>query len=149
MSCHLFKKLLPSLFLSLLLLLFFYTPAHAVYKCALPGSSITYSDQPCNGQELTLENAKPSSESANEKRLAKEQAELTRLQNLRELRERQDQQYRQMTLRGHAAKQKKCRALELQKKWKEEDVTIALPPAQTKARLAARRANEKYQMECS
>ena len=129
--------------------IFFAFPAHAIYKCAAPGSSITYSDQPCDGEELRLERQKPASEPENEKRLAKEQAELTRLQNLRELRERQDQQYRQMTLRGQAAKQKKCRALELQKKWKDEDVNIALPPAQTKARRAARRAHEKYQMECS
>ena len=142
------KKIFPPLFL-LLLSLFFFIPAHAVYKCTSPDSSITYSDQPCNGQEIKIEHQQASSEPENEKRLVKEQAELTRLQNLRELRERQDQQYRQMNLRGHAAKQKKCRALELQKKWKEEDVNIALPPAQAKARRAARRATEKYQMECN
>ena len=132
-----------------LFFLFSVVPAHAVYKCASPGSSIIYSDQPCNGEELKLERQQPAPESENEKRMAKEQAELTRLQNLRELRERQDQQYRQMTLRGQAARQKKCRALELQKKWKDEDVNLTLPPAQTKARRAARRAQEKYQMECS
>ena len=130
------------------LLLFFVTSVHAVYKCTAPGSSVTYSDQPCNGDELRIEHNHPSSETANEKRLDKQQAEITRLQNLRELRERQDQHYRQMTLRGQAAKQKKCRALELQKKWKDEDAASALPPAQIKAKRAARRAHEKYQMEC-
>lgn len=122
--------------------------AHAIYKCTAQDGSTSYSDLPCNGEKLQLEHDRPSHAPNNEQQLARQQAELTRLQNLRELRERQDQQYHQMNLRGQAARQKKCRALALQKKWKEEDAASALLPAQIKARRAARRAGEKYQSEC-
>ncbi len=122
--------------------------AQAVYKCKAADASTIYSDLPCNGKELEIEHTASPAQPTNEKQQERQQAELARLQSLRELRERQDQHYRQMTLRGQAAKQKKCRALELQKKWKEEDAAAALLPAQTKARRAARRAAEKYQMEC-
>ena len=120
----------------------------AVYKCTDHGSVI-YSDQPCHGQQSTLSEP-PSSHATvtQQASLAREQAEIKRLQTLREQRERQDQHYRNMALRGQAAKEKKCRALALQSKWKEEDARSAVFNAQVKARRNARRALEKYDSEC-
>ena len=123
--------------------------AYAVNKCTDHGS-VVYTDQPCNGQHQSTLSAPPASQSAltQEAKLAREQAEVKRLQTLREQREQQDLHYRNMQLRGQVAKQKKCRALALQNKWKEEDARTAAVNAQTKARRNARRALEKYESEC-
>lgn len=129
------------------LLVFFSLPASAVYKCEQSGR-LTYSDVPCGGQQKEM----PSSASAtsnHETEMSRAQNELRRLQNSREQKERQDQQFRNLALRGQVARQKKCRALALQSKWKQEDAHLAPLASQTKTRRLARRAEEKYQSECS
>ena len=129
------------------LLVFFCLPASAVYKCEQSGR-LTYSDVPCGGQQKEM----PSSASAtsnHDAEMTRTQNELRRLQNSREQKERQDQQFRNLALRGQVARQKKCRALALQSKWKQEDAHLAPLTSQTKTRRIARRAEEKYQSECS
>lgn len=126
----------------------FSAPALAVYKCTQQGQ-VHYSDLPCVGSTLELQGAGQHSPNRTDAELTREKAELSKLQNNREQRERQDEQFRNMSLRGEAARQKKCRALDLQRKWKEEDLKEALPAAQSRARRHARRATEKYQSECS
>ena len=129
------------------LVVFFSLPAFAVYKCAQSGK-LTYSDVPCTGQQQEM----PSSAtvaSNHEAEMIRAQNELRRLQNSREQKERQDQQFRNLALRGQVARQKKCRALALQSKWKQEDAHLAPLTSQTKTRRIARRAEEKYQSECS
>ena len=129
------------------LVVFFSLPAFAVYKCAQSGK-LTYSDVPCTGQQQEM----PSSAtvaSNHEAEMSRAQNELRRLQNSREQKERQDQQFRNLALRGQVARQKKCRALALQSKWKQEDAHLAPLSSQTRTRRLARRAEEKYQSECS
>jgi len=134
-------------FLSCLLLTSY--SAHAVYKCIRHGEVI-YTDKPCDGGQLSLP-ASPTSEShrtnQNES-LAKEQAEISRLQKFREQRERQDQQIRDLSARGAAAREHKCKTLALQVRWREEDLRDAPLHTQHKARTRVRRASEKYAMEC-
>lgn len=129
------------------LLVFFSLPAFAVYKCE-QSEKLTYSDVPCTGQQQEM----PSSAtvaSNHEAEMSRAQNELRRLQNSREQKERQDQQFRNLALRGQVARQKKCRALALQSKWKQEDAHLAPLSSQTRTRRLARRAEEKYQSECS
>lgn len=138
------------------LLFFFLLPSssHAtLYKCTHRGT-LTYSDRPCEGQQGDLA-APPASASARtsvpdyQDQLAREKAELSQLQNLREQRQRQDQQIRDLAVRGQAAKQKKCRTLALQSKWKQEDADQALMKSKASATRKARRSLEKFQSECS
>ena len=129
------------------LLFFPAIPAFAVYKCEQSGR-FTYSDAPCDG--LQKEMPAPAAAASNhDAEMARAQSELRRLQNSREQKERQDQQFRNLALRGQVARQKKCRALALQSKWKQEDAQLAPLASQTKTRRLARRAEEKYQSECS
>jgi hypothetical protein len=81
---------------------------------------------------------------------SREKAELNRLQNLRELRERQDTQILHMQQRSLEAKRKRCQALALDKKWKQEDASsLNLPlKQQAQAQKKLRRATEKYQASC-
>ena len=70
------------------------------------------------------------------------------MQALREQRERQDKQIRDLSARGAAARERKCKSLALQLKWREEDLRDAPLGSQDKARKMARRAAEKYRNDC-
>ena len=130
------------------LLLTSYT-AHAVYKCMRNGE-IIYTDKACDGGQLSLPNS-PTSESQRNNQnesLAKDRAEISRLQKFREQRERQEQQIRDLSARGAAARERKCKSLALQLRWREEDFREAPLHKQDKERVRVRRASEKYAMEC-
>jgi hypothetical protein len=123
--------------------------AHAVYKCMRNGE-IIYTDKACDGGELSLAEfpASESQRSNQNESLAKDQAEILRLQKFREQRERQDQQIRDLSARGAAARERKCKSLALQLRWREEDFRQAPLHKQDKERTRVRRASEKYAMEC-
>lgn len=130
------------------------TPSHAIYKCQAQGS-VTYSDRPCEGRPLDLPPPPPPSSSSSAKSdnsgsdaLRREKSEVTRLQRIREQRERQDQQIRDLAARGAAARERKCKSLSLQLRWREEDLREANLQETKKARVRARRAAEKLAMEC-
>ena len=114
------RGLLPALSPVLLsaFFLIFSPSSHAVYKCTQQGT-ISYSDQPCSGSQLELAAPPPARPPDRATELPREKADVARMQNARELMERQDQTFRTMSLRGEAAKKKKCNALALQRKWKE------------------------------
>ena len=123
--------------------------AHAVYKC-MHNSEIIYTDKACDGSQLSLPDS-PASESHHTNQnesLARERAEISRLQKFREQRERQDQQIRDLSARGAAAREHKCKTLALQLRWREEDLKDAPLQTQHKARTRVRRASEKFAMEC-
>ena len=130
-------------------LLFTSYNAHAVYKCMRNGE-IIYTDKACDGGQLSLPNS-PTSESQRNNQnesLAKDRAEISRLQKFREQRERQEQQIRDLSARGAAARERKCKSLALQLRWREEDLREAPLHKQDKERIRVRRASEKYAMEC-
>ncbi len=121
-------------------------PAAAIYKCEQAGV-ITYTDIPCDGQQLSVTLPERARE-AEDKSLEREKKEAARLQALREQRERQDKQIRDLSARGAAARERKCKSLALQLKWREEDLREAPLGSQDKARKMARRAAEKYRTDC-
>lgn len=123
--------------------------AHAVYKCAGQEATI-YTDTPCEGTQLELPSASlnKSHDTNQERALAHDRSEISRLQRIREQRERQDQQIRDLSNRGAAAREHKCKTLSLQLRWREEDLRDAPLQSQHKARTRVRRAAEKYAMEC-
>ncbi len=134
---------LPAIVLSLYLIT---PPASAIYKCE-QANVVTYTDIPCDGQQLSITPPEPARE-PEEKSLLREKKEAARLQALREQRERQDKQIRDLSARGAAARERKCKSLALQLKWREEDLRDAPLGSQDKARKMARRAAEKYRNDC-
>lgn len=136
-----FNRLIP------LLLLAGFVPVHAAYKCTIDGA-LTYTDRPCGSESMTLPVAPASRSGTSEDSLHREKAEIARLQRLREQRERQDQQIRDLAARGAAARERKCRSLSLQLRWREEDLRDATLKEEHKARVRARRAAEKLAQEC-
>ena len=128
----------------------FTPPAAAIYKCEQAGV-VTYTDVPCDGQQLSItvpEKLREAEGKTGDNSLAHEKKEVAKLQAIREQRERQDKQIRDLSARGAAARERKCKSLALQLKWREEDLRDAPLHAQIKARKMARRAAEKYQNDC-
>lgn len=128
----------------------FTSPASAIYKCE-QDDVITYTDIPCDGQQLSVtvpQKPRDTEEKSDEKSLTREKKEVARLQAIREQRERQDKQIHDLSARGAAARERKCKSLALQMKWREEDLRDAPLNTQTKARKMARRAAEKYRTDC-
>ncbi len=120
--------------------------ASAVYRCEQHGQPV-YTDLPCEGRKLDVD-PQPAPQRDSDDSLRRERAEASRLQKLREQRERQDQQIRDLAARGAAARERKCRSLSLQLKWREEDLRIATLDKAEKARVRLRRAAEKFDAEC-
>ena len=124
--------------------------AFAIHRCE-SGGKVSYSDLPCPGATtLLVEESAPAARTghgpdASQQRQA---AELHRLQQLRELRERQDQRIRDLAARGAAAREKKCRSLAMQMRWREEDLRDASLGKEANARKQLRRVQERYQDEC-
>lgn len=133
-------------------LLFVSFSAQAVYKCASSDSGITYSDLSCDpsAEKLQQQPAMQPENKSTKDQIAREKAELNRLQNLRELRERHDTQNLQLQQRSLEAKRKRCQALALDKKWKQEDASNFNLPVkqQAQAQKKLRRSIEKYQSHC-
>jgi len=128
----------------------FTPPAAAIYKCEQAGV-LTYTDIPCDGQQLSIavpEKPREAEGKTGDNSLAREKKEVAKLQAIREQRERQDKQIRDLSARGAAARERKCTSLALQLKWREEDVRDAPLGSQEKARKMARRAAEKYRNDC-
>jgi hypothetical protein len=134
------------LYLLLLAALLSPMSAFAVYRCEQHGT-VTYTDIPCAGSELEITRSTASQDTQDD-RLKRERSEVGKLQRLREQRERQDQQIRDLAARGAAAREKKCRSLALQVKWREEDVRESTLDKSEKARTRLRRAQEKFDAEC-
>lgn len=125
-------------------------PAFAVQRCEA-GGKVSYSDLPCPGAStLSIDAAPPAAPDAAAADVARQRqaAELSRLQQLRELRERQDQRIRDLAARGAAARDKQCRTLAIQQKWREEDVRDASLKQAANARKRLRRAEERYREAC-
>jgi hypothetical protein len=120
--------------------------ASAIYRCEQQGS-IIYTEFPCAGREVPITSSAPAPKN-NDALLKHERSEVARLQRLREQRERQDQQIRDLAARGAAAREKKCRSLALQVKWREEDVRESTLDKAQKAITRLRRAQEKFDAEC-
>lgn len=144
----------PAALVLLLFLLLSLADAGAIHRCERQGR-ITYTDLRCAQGERETAALPPAAQEpprdpadGGSARDQRERAEVTRLQALREQRERQERQIRDLAARGAAARERKCRALGLQMKWREEDLREAPLDKAGKARTRLRRAAEKFDAEC-
>jgi len=137
--------------LATLCLLCWGMPAAASYRCEA-GGKFTYGDTPCTtgaGKNL----ATPPSPRAEDVRTAQQRAQreaqaLAQLgEQQRAAEERALRADRQQT-RLAATNRKKCDALALQKKWRDEDAARAPVKSADKRKQAARRVDDRYSMRC-
>jgi hypothetical protein len=134
------------------LLLTFCTPAFAIYKCETNGK-VSYNDTPCaESQHVkinTLNTSQLSSDPAQaERQLTQQKNQVRQLQQERRQREMAENKLQDRNAHTYAAKQKKCASSALHRKWAEEDAAQATGKSASKATRKARRAAEKYELEC-
>ncbi|MDQ9170255.1 hypothetical protein Q8A64_07480 [Oxalobacteraceae bacterium R-40] len=140
-------------FLAVLLLASYSSSSLAIYKCEENGKVI-YSDEKCSSGKLKsidTTNGKISESALNEA-TARNKREKETLQQLKKTRQRDEaleEKSRQKRMRTNEALRKKCQALELKKKWSEEDAVAATGKSAEKSKRTAMRNKEKYEAECS
>ncbi len=132
------------------LLLSFSAPALAIFKCEITGK-ISYSDEPCPGGKTVIKNGDTVSSLdaiKAKQQLAQDKREVERLEKARHQRETREEKEQQQATKSANAKKAKCTSLEQRKKWADEDTVHATGKSADKAKRKARRAAEKYEVEC-
>ena len=130
-------------------LLLFSASATAVYKCEAAGG-VTYGSTPCTNGKSTDLGAVPIPDSAAsaKDRAKREKKDVARLEAHRHKAETEEEKAEKQNEKAADTKEKKCRLLELRKKWREEDAQNASGKNKQKAQRNARRAAESYELEC-
>jgi len=138
-------KLLPSLVLVLSL------PAGAqtLHKCTVDGK-VSYSQQPCErGLASTVDvPPPPPPDQAASADLKRQEQEAEKLASQRRKKEAREEREGLAEARAVASHNKKCKKLQMQQKWAEEDARGATLQNTERARLKAKRAADMAQLEC-
>jgi hypothetical protein len=130
------------------LLLFVTLPAMAIYKCET-AHGVAYSDTACpGGKPLAIDGSSPTTSTEAQARAAADRKQLHQLEQARHKREAVEDKEQRRLAQKVAAKNRKCAALAQRKKWDEEDAAQATGKSADKARKRARRAAEKFTLEC-
>lgn len=138
-------KLLPLLLLATVLP----AGAQALHKCTIDGK-ISYSQQPCEkgvASMITVPSA-PAQDSATSADLKRQEREANKLGAERRKREAREERQELAEARAVATHNKKCKKLQMQQKWAEEDARGATLQNTERTRLKAKRAADTYQLEC-
>lgn len=137
-------KTLPFLLLAAAL------PVYAqVHKCTVD-DKVTYSEHPCvggTGAVLPPPHTPPADPDA-AANLARMQKQSQQLQKERAMRDAVQAREDVRQDRLAATRRQKCNKLKLDTQWAAEDARRAAPQAAEAARLKARRASERYGVEC-
>lgn len=123
--------------------------AQALHKCTVDGKT-SYSQQPCEkgvGTTLAVPPAPPPdpAAAADLKRQAREANKLATERRKREAREERESLAEARAVASH---NKKCKKLQMQQKWAEEDARGATLQNMERSRQKAKRAGEIVQLEC-
>jgi hypothetical protein len=138
-------KLLPLLVLVLSL------PAGAqtLHKCTVDGK-VSYSQQPCErGLASTVDvPPPPPPDQAASADLKRQEQEAEKLASQRRKKEAREEREGLAEARAVASHNKRCKKLQMQQKWAEEDARGATLQNTERARLKAKRAADMAQLEC-
>lgn len=123
--------------------------AQALHKCTIDGK-VSYSQQPCEkGVGTTLEvPAAPPPDPAAAAELKRQAREASKLGAERRKREAREERESLAEARAVASHNKKCKKLQMQQKWAEEDARGATLQNLERSQQKARRAAELVQLEC-
>ena len=138
-------KLLPLLLLATCL------PAGAqtLHKCTVDGK-VSYSQQPCEkgvASTVAVPSA-PAADPAAAAELKRQEREADKLAAQRRKKESREEREELAAAHAVASHNKKCKKLQMQQKWAEEDARGATLQNTERARLKAKRAADMTQLEC-
>ncbi|WP_374581099.1 DUF4124 domain-containing protein [Pseudoduganella sp.] len=123
--------------------------AQALHKCTVDGKT-SYSQQPCEkGVAATIAvPPAPAPDPAAAADLKRQAREANKLASERRKREAREEREALAEARAVASHNKKCKKLQLQQKWAEEDARGATLQNLERSKQKARRAAEVVQLEC-
>ncbi|KQZ27017.1 DUF4124 domain-containing protein [Duganella sp. Root1480D1] len=123
--------------------------AQALHKCTIDGK-VSYSQQPCEkGVASTIEvPAAPAPDPAAAANLKRQERDAEKLASQRRKREAREERESLAEARAVASHNKKCKKLQMQHKWAEEDARGATLQNTERAKQKAKRAADMYQLEC-
>ncbi|WP_426317900.1 DUF4124 domain-containing protein [Pseudoduganella sp. R-43] len=135
----------------LLLLLATVLPAgaQALHKCTVDGK-VSYSQQPCEkgvASTIAVPSA-PAPDPAAAADLKRQEREAEKMASQRRKKEAREERESRAEARAVASHNKKCKKLQMQHKWAEEDARGATLQNTERARLKAKRAADMYHLEC-
>jgi hypothetical protein len=123
--------------------------AQALHKCAIDGK-VSYSQQPCEKgvASMIAVPAAPVPDPAAAADLKRQAREADKLATVRRKREAREERESLAEARLVASHNKKCKKLQMQQKWAEEDARGATLQNAERSKLKAKRAGDMYQLEC-
>jgi hypothetical protein len=138
-------KLLPLLLLAMALP----AGAQALHKCTIDGK-VSYSQQPClKGVASVIDvPVAPAPDPAATADLKRQEREAEKLANQRRKREAREERESLAEARAVASHNRKCKKLQMQQKWADEDARGATLQNTERAKVKAKRAADMYQLEC-
>jgi len=138
-------KLLPLLLLAMALP----AEAQALHKCTIDGK-VSYSQQPClKGVASVIDvPVAPAPDPAAAADLKRQEREAEKLANQRRKREAREERESLAEARAVASHNRKCKKLQMQQKWADEDARGATLQNTERAKVKAKRAADMYQLEC-
>ena len=124
-------------------------PASAINKCEIDGETI-YTEKPCSDGTSTSVSEPPAPDDTAEARhrALQERTALRRMEKNKAARAAKEKLEQDKAERVAAAKKKKCAPLAQRMKWAKEDLATAEAKSLEQAKKKARRAEEKYALEC-
>jgi len=138
-------KLLPLLLLAMALP----AGAQALHKCTIDGK-VSYSQQPCSKGVASVIDVPvaPAPDPAATADLKRQEREAEKLANQRRKREAREERESLAEARAVASHNRKCKKLQMQQKWADEDARGATLQNTERAKVKAKRAADMYQLEC-
>lgn len=123
--------------------------AQELHKCTVDGK-VSYSQRPCEkGVASTIAvPPSPTPDPAAAAELKRQEREAEKLASQRRKREAREEREQLAEARAVASHNKKCKKLQMQQKWAEEDARGATLPNSERAKVKAKRAADSYQLEC-
>ncbi|WP_028102554.1 DUF4124 domain-containing protein [Pseudoduganella violaceinigra] len=123
--------------------------AQALYKCSVDGK-LSYSQQPCEKGVASMIDvpAPPKADPSAAAELKRKEREANKMATERRKREAREEREELAGARAVANHNKKCKKLQMQQKWAEEDARGATLQNSERAKQKAKRAADMAQMEC-
>lgn len=138
-------KLLPLLLIAMVLP----AGAQALHKCIVDGK-VSYSQQPCEkgvASTIAVPSA-PAPDPAAAANIKRQERQAEKMASERRKREAREERESLAEARAVASHNKKCKKLQMQQKWAEEDARGATLQNSERAKVKAKRAADMYQLEC-
>lgn len=136
-------------FFLILALLYSSAQAGTIYRCKVEGKIVYAASCSSGGQQVKVWHGPGADDVLDARRqVTREKKTLSKLEKQQRKQEVREENARRIRARKIAKKNKTCARLAQRMKWAQEDASRASYKSEARTRSKARRATEKYELEC-